>query len=78
MVKRRKQCLLEQIQSHRFQDWDHSQDPQGRCYNAEWPSQVPFFSHNLDSRNPKQTGMWSKELLAVVSGPLSLPSVKQD
>ncbi|XP_027863306.1 rho guanine nucleotide exchange factor 33 isoform X3 [Xiphophorus couchianus] len=59
MVKRRKQCLLEQIQSHRFQDWDHSQDPQGRCYNAEWPSQVPFFSHNLDSRNPKQTGLGS-------------------
>ncbi|MEQ2274136.1 hypothetical protein XENORESO_014673, partial [Xenotaenia resolanae] len=54
MVKRRKQCLLEQIQSHRFQDWDHSQDPQSHCYNAEWPSQMPFFSHNLDSRNPKQ------------------------
>ncbi|XP_032408957.1 rho guanine nucleotide exchange factor 33 isoform X4 [Xiphophorus hellerii] len=59
MVKRRKQCLLEQIQSHRFQDWDHSQDPQSRCYNTEWPSQVPFFSHNLDSRNPKQTGLGS-------------------
>uniref|UniRef100_A0A096MEZ2 Rho guanine nucleotide exchange factor (GEF) 33 n=1 Tax=Poecilia formosa TaxID=48698 RepID=A0A096MEZ2_POEFO len=59
MVKRRKQCLLEQIQSHRFQDWDHSQDAQSHCYNADWPSQVPFFSHNLDSRNPKQTGLGS-------------------
>ncbi|MED6292484.1 hypothetical protein CHARACLAT_000700, partial [Characodon lateralis] len=59
MVKRRKQCLLEQIQSHRFQDWDHSQDPQSHCYNAEWPSQMPFFSHNLDSRNPKQAGLGS-------------------
>ncbi|KAM4729834.1 uncharacterized protein arhgef33 isoform 3-T3 [Anableps anableps] len=59
MVKRRKQCLLEQIQSHRFQDWDHSQDPQSHCYNAEWPSQVPFFSHNLDSKNPKQIGLGS-------------------
>ncbi|XP_008427060.1 rho guanine nucleotide exchange factor 33 isoform X2 [Poecilia reticulata] len=59
MVKRRKQCLLEQIQSHRFQDWAHSQDAQSHCYNTEWPSQVPFFGHNLDSRNPKQTGLGS-------------------
>uniref|UniRef100_A0A3Q2QKN9 Rho guanine nucleotide exchange factor (GEF) 33 n=1 Tax=Fundulus heteroclitus TaxID=8078 RepID=A0A3Q2QKN9_FUNHE len=59
MVKRRKQCLLEQIQSHRFQDWDHSPEPQSHCYNADWPSQMPFFSHNLDSRNPKQTGLGS-------------------
>ncbi|XP_015252386.1 PREDICTED: rho guanine nucleotide exchange factor 33-like isoform X2 [Cyprinodon variegatus] len=59
MVKRRKQCLLEQIQSHRFQDWDHSQNPQSHSYNAEWPSQTSFFSHNLDSRNPKQLGLGS-------------------
>lgn len=87
MVKRRKQCLLEQIQSHRFQDWDHSQDPQSHSYNAEWPSQMPFFSHNLDSRNPKQTGMLAKRaagycvsstlhvIVQVIE--LSLTSVKQ-
>lgn len=55
-VKRRKQCLLEQIQSHRFQDWDRDQDPETHCYDAEWPSHLPFFSPDLDSRNHKPTG----------------------
>ncbi|XP_008290414.1 rho guanine nucleotide exchange factor 33 isoform X2 [Stegastes partitus] len=56
-VKRRKQCLLEQIQSHRFQDWDRDQDPEAHCYDTEWPSQLPLFSPDLDSRNHKPTGL---------------------
>ncbi|XP_041866566.1 rho guanine nucleotide exchange factor 33 isoform X2 [Melanotaenia boesemani] len=59
MVKRRKQCLLEQIQSHRFQDWDHDQDPENHCYDSDWPSQLPFYSSDMDSRNQKQTGLGS-------------------
>ncbi|XP_061600916.1 rho guanine nucleotide exchange factor 33 isoform X3 [Cololabis saira] len=59
MVRRRKQCLLEQIQSHRFQDWDRDQDPDGHCYDTEWPSQSQFFSSDLDSRNQKQIGLGS-------------------
>ncbi|XP_022054184.2 rho guanine nucleotide exchange factor 33 [Acanthochromis polyacanthus] len=58
-VKRRKQCLLEQIQSHRFQDWDRDQDPEAHCYDADWPSQLPLFSPDLDSRNHKPTGLSS-------------------
>ncbi|KAM6915806.1 uncharacterized protein arhgef33 [Xenentodon cancila] len=59
MVRRRKQCLLEQIQSHRFQNWDRDQDPEGHCYDTEWPSQQQFFSADLDSRNQKQIGLGS-------------------
>ncbi|XP_014184678.1 rho guanine nucleotide exchange factor 33 isoform X2 [Haplochromis burtoni] len=58
-VRRRKQCLLEQIQSHRFQDWDRDQETETHCYDAEWPSRLPFFSHELDSRNHKPTGLGS-------------------
>ncbi|KAM7408380.1 hypothetical protein PAMA_002210 [Pampus argenteus] len=58
-VKRSKQRLLEQIQSHRFQDWDRDQDPESRCYDTEWPSQLPFFSPELDSRNHKSAGLGS-------------------
>ncbi|XP_072246434.1 uncharacterized protein arhgef33 [Leuresthes tenuis] len=58
MVKRRKQCLLEQIQSHRFQDWDHDQNPENHCYDSEWQPQQ-FFSSDLDSRNQKQAGLGS-------------------
>ncbi|XP_068424993.1 rho guanine nucleotide exchange factor 33 [Clinocottus analis] len=56
-VKRSKQRLLEQIQSHRFQDWD--QDPEAHCYDSEWPPQLPFFSPDPDSRNHKPTGLGS-------------------
>ncbi|KAM7385320.1 hypothetical protein PAMP_001408 [Pampus punctatissimus] len=58
-VKRSKQRLLEQIQSHRFQDWDRDQDPETHCYDTEWPSQLPFFSPELDSRNHKSAGLGS-------------------
>ncbi|XP_030298029.1 rho guanine nucleotide exchange factor 33 isoform X2 [Sparus aurata] len=58
-VKRSKQRLLEQIQSHRFQEWDQEQHPESPCYDAEWPSQLPFFSSDLDSRNHKPTGLGS-------------------
>ncbi|XP_059215779.1 rho guanine nucleotide exchange factor 33 [Centropristis striata] len=57
-VKRSKQRLLEQIQSHRFQDWDRDQNPEAHCYE-EWPSQIPFFSPELDSRNHKPAGLGS-------------------
>ncbi|XP_023271493.1 rho guanine nucleotide exchange factor 33 isoform X1 [Seriola lalandi dorsalis] len=58
-VKRNKQHLLEQIQSHRFQDWNRDRDPETHCYDTEWPSQLPFFSPDLDSRNHKPTGLGS-------------------
>ncbi|CAG6016574.1 unnamed protein product [Menidia menidia] len=58
MVKRRKQCLLEQIQSHRFQDWDHDQNPESHCYDSDWQPQQ-FFGSDLDSRTQKQTGLGS-------------------
>ncbi|TKS85877.1 Rho guanine nucleotide exchange factor 33 [Collichthys lucidus] len=58
-VKRSKQRLLEQIQSHRFQEWDRDQDPENHCYDTEWPSQLPFYSPDLDSRNQKPTGLGS-------------------
>ncbi|XP_029962395.1 rho guanine nucleotide exchange factor 33 [Salarias fasciatus] len=58
-VKRRKQCLLEQIQSHRFQDWDPDLDPETHRYGAEWTAQLPFFSPDPDSRNHKATGLGS-------------------
>ncbi|XP_040905220.1 rho guanine nucleotide exchange factor 33 [Toxotes jaculatrix] len=58
-VKRSKQRLLEQIQSHRFQDWDRDRDPEAHCYDTEWPSQLPFFSPDLDSRNHKPAGLGS-------------------
>ncbi|XP_037542940.1 rho guanine nucleotide exchange factor 33 [Nematolebias whitei] len=59
MVRRRKQCLLEQIQSHRFQDWNRNQDPEHHCYDTEWPSHLPLFSPDLDSRTQKPTGLGS-------------------
>ncbi|XP_013873031.1 rho guanine nucleotide exchange factor 33 isoform X2 [Austrofundulus limnaeus] len=59
MVRRRKQCLLEQIQSHRFQDWNRNQDPEKHCYETEWPSHLPLFSSDLDSRTQKPTGLGS-------------------
>ncbi|XP_069000121.1 rho guanine nucleotide exchange factor 33 [Embiotoca jacksoni] len=58
-VKRRKQCLLEQIQSHRFQDWDRDQNPEAHCCDTDWPPQLPFFSPDVDSRNHKPTGLGS-------------------
>eukprot|EP00064_Thunnus_orientalis_P003122 superscaffoldBa00000247_g3130 len=60
-VKRSKQRLLEQIQTHRFQDWDRDQDPETHCYETEWPSQLPFFSPELDSRNHKPAGIRQKQ-----------------
>ncbi|KAG7511645.1 rho guanine nucleotide exchange factor 33 [Solea senegalensis] len=53
-VKHSKQRLLEQMQS-RFQDW--GQDPKPHCYNTEWPSHLPFFSPDLDSRSHNPTGL---------------------
>lgn len=50
-----KRSLLEQIQSHRFQEWDR--DPETHRYDSEWPPQLPFFSPDLDSRNHKPTGV---------------------
>ncbi|TDH01548.1 hypothetical protein EPR50_G00181020 [Perca flavescens] len=58
-VKRSKQRLLEQIQSHHFQDWDCDQEPEAHCYDTEWPSQLQFFSPELDSRSHKPTGLGS-------------------
>ncbi|CAK6960759.1 rho guanine nucleotide exchange factor 33 [Scomber scombrus] len=58
-VKRSKQRLLEQIPSHRFQDWDRNQDPETHCYDTEWASQLPFYSPELDSRNHKPAGLGS-------------------
>ncbi|XP_042358714.1 rho guanine nucleotide exchange factor 33 [Plectropomus leopardus] len=58
-VKRSKQRLLEQMQSHRFQDWDRDKDPESHCYDAEWPAQLPFFSPEMDLRNHKPTGLGS-------------------
>ncbi|XP_076599547.1 rho guanine nucleotide exchange factor 33 isoform X1 [Chaetodon auriga] len=58
-VNRSKQRLLEQIQSHRFQDWDRDKDPETHCSDSEWPSQLPFFSPDMDSRNHKPTGLGS-------------------
>ncbi|XP_039995640.1 rho guanine nucleotide exchange factor 33 [Xiphias gladius] len=58
-VRRNKQRLLEQIQSHRFQDWDQDRDPETHCYEQEWHPQLPFFSPDLDSRNHKPTGLGS-------------------
>ncbi|XP_053189256.1 rho guanine nucleotide exchange factor 33 [Scomber japonicus] len=58
-MKRTKQRLLEQIPSHRFQDWDRNQDPETHCYDTEWGSQLPFFSPELDSRNHKPAGLGS-------------------
>lgn len=65
-VKQSKQRLLEQIQSHRFQEWDRDLDPEIHCYDTEWPSQLPFFSLDPDSRNHKPTGLWSQKLLIIV------------
>ncbi|XP_030012781.1 rho guanine nucleotide exchange factor 33 [Sphaeramia orbicularis] len=55
-AKRNKQRLLEQMQSRRFQDWDRDQDPEPHCYDPEWPTQIPFFSPELDSQNHKPAG----------------------
>ncbi|KAK2921643.1 hypothetical protein Q8A73_001128 [Channa argus] len=56
-VRHSKQPLLEQIQSHHFQDWDRGQDLQTNCYEREWPTQLPFYSP--DSRSRKLTGLGS-------------------
>lgn len=55
-AKQSKQRLLEQIQSHRFQEWNQEPGPEIHCHNKEWPSQMQFFSPNLDSRKHKLTG----------------------
>ena len=72
-VKRSKQRLLEQIQSHRFPEWDREQDPETHCYDTEWPSQpLQFFSPELDPRNHKPTGLWSQKLLTIVKEDLGV------
>ncbi|KAA8583542.1 rho guanine nucleotide exchange factor 33 [Etheostoma spectabile] len=58
-VKLSKQRLLEQIQSHHFQDRDRDQEPETHCYDTEWPSKLQFFSPELDSRSHKPTGLGS-------------------
>ncbi|XP_041645859.1 rho guanine nucleotide exchange factor 33 isoform X2 [Cheilinus undulatus] len=57
-VKQSKQRLLEQIQSHHFQVWDRDQDSESHG-SHDWPSQLQFFSSNMDSRNHKPTGLVS-------------------
>lgn len=69
-VKRSKQRLLEQIQSHRFPDWDREQDPE--TYDTEWPSQLQFFNPELDPRNHKPSGLWSQKLLIIVKEDLGV------
>ncbi|XP_034068790.1 LOW QUALITY PROTEIN: rho guanine nucleotide exchange factor 33 [Gymnodraco acuticeps] len=56
-VKRSKQRLLDQIQSHRFQEWEP--DRETHCYDTEWPSQLTYFNPELDSQNHKPTGLGS-------------------
>nr|XP_057914216.1 rho guanine nucleotide exchange factor 33 [Doryrhamphus excisus] len=51
-AKHSKQRLLEQIQSHRFHDWDR--DPETKPY--EWPSQLQHYSPDVDSRKRKGLG----------------------
>ncbi|XP_034753569.1 rho guanine nucleotide exchange factor 33 [Etheostoma cragini] len=58
-VKLSKQRLLEQIQSHHFQDRDRDQEPETHCYDTEWPSKLQFFSPEVDSRSHKPTGLCS-------------------
>lgn len=65
-VKQSKQRLLEQIQSHRFQEWDKGLSPEIHCYDAEWPSKLPIFSPDLNSRNHKPTGYCFEDLSVVV------------
>ncbi|KAF7220271.1 transcript variant X4 [Nothobranchius furzeri] len=75
-VKHRKQCLLEQIQSNRLPDWDRYQDPGSHCYDTEWLPQLPLFTPDLDSRNPKPTGLGSipESDISERSCPHNLPS----
>lgn len=61
-MRQSKQRLLEQIQQvHRIQEWDRDrdrdQDPEVHCYGSEWPSQLPFYSPELDPRNHKPSGL---------------------
>lgn len=61
-VRQSKQRLLEQIQQvHRFQEWDRDrdqdQDPEVHRYGSEWPTQLPFYSPELDPRNHKPSGL---------------------
>ncbi|XP_029377693.1 rho guanine nucleotide exchange factor 33 [Echeneis naucrates] len=56
-AKLSKQHLLEQIQSQRYQDRERA--PESHCYETEWPSQLPYFSPDLDSRNHKAAGLGS-------------------
>lgn len=55
-AKQSKQRLLEQIQAHRFQDWNQDLGPEIHCQSKEWASQMQFFSPNLESRKHKHTG----------------------
>lgn len=57
-TKRNKQRLLEQLQSHRFPDWDRDHD-ESHCYEAEWGSQMPFLNSDMDSRLHKSPGLGS-------------------
>uniref|UniRef100_A0AAV2JK67 DH domain-containing protein n=1 Tax=Knipowitschia caucasica TaxID=637954 RepID=A0AAV2JK67_KNICA len=50
-AKRNKQRLLEQMQSHRFQDWDRDSER----YEPEWP----FLNTEMESRNHKPPGLGS-------------------
>ncbi|KAF7644911.1 hypothetical protein LDENG_00213750 [Lucifuga dentata] len=58
-MKHSKQHLLEQVQSRHFQDWDRDQDHESHCYDSDRPSQLPYFSSDLDSRNHKSTVLGS-------------------
>ncbi|XP_061140585.1 rho guanine nucleotide exchange factor 33 isoform X1 [Syngnathus typhle] len=59
-AKHSKQRLLEQIQSsHRFHERDRVQEPEVNCYDAEWGTQLQFYSPDVDSRKHKATGLGS-------------------
>ncbi|XP_061915541.1 rho guanine nucleotide exchange factor 33 isoform X3 [Entelurus aequoreus] len=46
-----------QIQSQRFHDWDRDQDREPSRYEPEWPSQLQYFSPDVDSRKQKGLGI---------------------
>ncbi|XP_053730182.1 rho guanine nucleotide exchange factor 33 isoform X2 [Synchiropus splendidus] len=56
-IKQSKQRLLEQMQSHRYQNWE--EDSNTSNYEREWHSNTPYFSPDTDSRNHQLTGLGS-------------------
>ncbi|KAM9804094.1 rho guanine nucleotide exchange factor 33 [Neosynchiropus ocellatus] len=56
-IKQSKQRLLEQMQSHRYQNWE--EEPDTNNYEREWHSNTPYLSPEMDPRNHKLTGLGS-------------------